>query len=66
MHIEWKPRRDDITRRAQRGHGGRTTLTPATPWRWWVGAGAGTTGMEALRPTLWRKSDGLATRRFVG
>ena len=28
--------------------------------------GAGTTGMEALRPTLWRKSDGLVTRRFVG
>ena len=28
--------------------------------------GAGTTGMEALRPTLWRQSDGLVTRRFVG
>ena len=37
MHIEWKPRRDDITRRAQRGHGGSTTLTLTTPWRWWEG-----------------------------
>ena len=30
------------------------------------GTGAGTPGMEALRPTLWRQSDGLVTRRFVG
>ena len=70
MHIKWKPRRDDITRRAQCGHGGSTTLTLTTPWRWWDRRhrkeGAGTTGMEALRPTLWRKSDGLVTRRLVG